>query len=81
MATLHFVYTKNKADVLLVSVTSDRFIRKGHYKPTIPEKLRAINLAALEVIDFVVIDDHLTSIDILNFLKPDLYSKGFEYSN
>ena len=76
----HFVYTKNKADVLLVSVTSDRFIRKGHYKPTIPEKLRAINLAALEVIDFVVIDDHLTSIDILNFLKPDLYSKGFEYS-
>ena len=53
----HLLYAKSKADILIVSITADRFIKKGMYRPHIPQNLRALNLAALEVVDFVIIDE------------------------
>ena len=38
----HFLYAKNIFDTLLVSITSDKYIKKGIYRPHIPEKLRAL---------------------------------------
>ena len=40
----HLAYAKTKADILVVSITADRFITKGIYRPHIPQKLRALNL-------------------------------------
>ena len=54
----HLNYAKSKADILIVSLTADRYIKKGTYKPYVPENLRANNLAALEMVDFVIIDDN-----------------------
>ena len=54
----HLVYAKSKAQILIASVTQDKFIKKGIYRPHIPEKLRALNLAAFEMVDYVFIDDH-----------------------
>ena len=76
----HFYYTKKQADILVVSCTSDKFINKGIYRPHVPEKLRALNLAAYEMIDYVVIDNHKTPLKLINYLKPDYYAKGFEYN-
>ena len=76
----HFYYTKKKSDILVVSCTADKFINKGIYRPHVPEKLRALNLAAYEMIDFVIIDNNKTPLNLINFLKPDYYAKGFEYS-
>ena len=42
----HLLYAKNKADILVVSLTADRFIKKGIYRPHIPEDIRALNLSA-----------------------------------
>ena len=42
----HLAYAKSKADILIASVTEDKFINKGAYRPHIPEKIRALNLAA-----------------------------------
>jgi rfaE bifunctional protein kinase chain/domain len=77
----HLVYAKTKAPILIVSVTSDTMITKGNYKPHVPQKLRAFNLAALEIVDYVLIDNNKTSIKNLQILKPNYYAKGFEYSN
>ena len=77
----HLVYAKSKAEILVVSITSDSKIIKGKYKPHVPEKLRAFNLAALEIIDYVIVDDNETPIKNLEFLQPNYYAKGFEYSN
>ncbi len=77
----HFSYAKSKADILIVSLTTDKFIKKGIYRPHIPEKLRALNLAAFEMVDFVVIDNNSTPIKNLKILKPDYFAKGFEYSS
>src|SRR4051812_47668835 len=52
----HLIYAKSKADLLVVSITADRHITKGKDRPHIPQDLRAVNLAAFEMVDFVVID-------------------------
>ena len=49
-----FLYAKSKANTLLVSLTSDQYINKGEYRPHVPERLRAFNLAALDIVDFVI---------------------------
>src|ERR1700756_3159808 len=52
----HLIYAKGKADILIASVTADVHISKGKYRPHVPQELRAINLAAFEVVDYVLID-------------------------
>ena len=50
----HLSYAKSKADYLVVSITADRFIKKGHYRPYIPENIRAQNLAAFHTLGEVL---------------------------
>lgn len=76
----HLLYAREKADILVASITNDAHIKKANYRPFIPQQLRAMNLAAIEVVDYVIIDDHPTPIENLKFLQPDLFGKGFEYS-
>jgi len=77
----HLFYAKSKAKYLIASLTSDRHIDKADYRPFIPEELRAINLAALEMVDYVLIDDDPTPINNIKIIKPDYFAKGFEYGN
>lgn len=68
-------------DVLVVSLTGDSDVNKGPDRPYIPQELRAENLAALEFVDWVVIDPHPTAVGLLRELQPDIYVKGREYAN
>jgi rfaE bifunctional protein nucleotidyltransferase chain/domain len=77
----HLFYAKSKAKYLIASLTSDRHIDKADYRPFIPEELRAINLAALEMVDYVLIDDDPTPVNNIKIIKPDYFAKGFEYGN
>ena len=77
----HLAYAKSKADMLVVSLTADRHINKGNYRPHVPESLRALNLAAFEMVDYAIIDDHEKPLDNLKLIKPDFFAKGFEYSS
>jgi rfaE bifunctional protein kinase chain/domain len=77
----HLIYAKSKADLLIVSITADKYIQKGIYRPFVPENLRALNLAAFEMVDYVTIDNNKTSTKILKSLKPEFFAKGFEYSS
>ena len=77
----HLAFAKMKADVLAVSLTADKHIKKGIYRPHIPERLRALNLAAFEMVDFVLIDEEATPLRNLAELKPDFFAKGFEYTS
>ena len=75
----HLLYAKSKADIVVASLTADVHIMKGEYRPHIPEDLRAVNLAAFEVIDYVLIDENDTPIENIAFLQPDYFAKGYEY--
>ena len=77
----HLAYAKSQADLLIVSCTGDKFIEKGIYRPHIPQNMRSSNLAAFEMVDYVVIDDNKKPLKILNKLKPDYFAKGFEYTS
>lgn len=75
----HMMYAKSKADFLVVSLTCDAHIGKANFRPFVPQELRAMNLAALEVVDYVLIDEHPTPVENIKFLKPDYFAKGYSY--
>ena len=75
----HLLYAKSKGDVLVVSLTADRHITKAEFRPYVPEELRALNLAALEMVDYVIIDPAPTPLDNLRMIQPDYFAKGYEY--
>jgi rfaE bifunctional protein kinase chain/domain len=76
----HLMYAKSKADILITSLTADVHIQKANFRPYVPQDLRALNLAALEMVDYVVIDDNATPIENLKTIQPDYFAKGYEYS-
>ncbi len=77
----HLAYARSKADLLIASITADKHIKKGTYRPHVPERLRALNLAAFEMVDYVIIDEHAKPLDNLAYLQPDYFAKGFEYTS
>ncbi|MEX2528458.1 MAG: PfkB family carbohydrate kinase [Gemmatimonadota bacterium] len=76
----HLIYAKSRADILVASLTADTHIRKGQGRPHVPQDLRALNLAALEVVDFVIIDAHAVPLENIDRLQPDYFAKGYEYT-
>jgi cytidyltransferase-like protein len=77
----HLVYAKEKADILIASLTADAHITKANYRPFVPQELRALNLAALEMVDYVIIDPNPTPIQNIMLVQPDYFAKGYEYVN
>ncbi|RDV03158.1 PfkB family carbohydrate kinase [Undibacter mobilis] len=75
----HLLYAKSKGDVLVVSLTCDAHITKANHRPYVPEDLRAMNLAALEMVDYVIIDRQPTPIANIAIVCPDYFVKGYEY--
>jgi rfaE bifunctional protein kinase chain/domain len=75
----HLIYAKSKADVLIASLTADKYVVKGPYRPHVAQDLRAINLAAYEMVDYVLIDKNETPLENIGLIRPDLFAKGFEY--
>lgn len=77
----HLIYAKSKASTLIVSITADQYIKKGINRPFVPENLRALNLAAFQMVDYVLIDNNQKPLKNLKKLKPDYFAKGFEYTS
>jgi len=75
----HLNYCKKHCDYLVVSLTADKHVLKSDLRPYVPENLRALNLAAIELIDFVIIDKESKPLKNIKFIKPDIYAKGYEY--
>ena len=66
-------------DALIVSITADEFVQKGPGRPVFQSMLRAEMLAALELVDYVVVVNDLSAEPILHAVKPDVYAKGGDY--
>lgn len=75
----HLLFAKSKADILIASITADMHIDKGKYRPHVPQDLRAANLAAFEMVDYVVIDRNAKPLENIAYLQPDYFAKGYEY--
>lgn len=75
----HLIYAKSHADILVASLTCDAHIQKANFRPYVPEDLRAMNLAAFEFVDYVIIDRDPVPHRNLGRLEPDYFAKGYEY--
>lgn len=69
-------------DRLVLGLNSDASIRrlKGPKRPLIGEEERAHILAALDCIDYVVIFDEDTPLELIAALRPDILVKGADYT-
>jgi rfaE bifunctional protein nucleotidyltransferase chain/domain len=77
----HLAAAKRLGDVLVVTITPDRFVNKGPDRPAFGEDLRAEALAALDCVDVVAINEWPTAVETMALLRPTLYVKGGEYRN
>ena len=66
-------------DQLFVSITSDNFVNKGSGRPLFTQSERANMLNALSFVDFVIINSFIHAVNLINFLKPQVYVKGIDY--
>ena len=74
--------SKALGDVLIVLVNSDSSVRmlKSIGKPLNSEKIRAKSIAALKSVDYCVVFDDITPTRLLEIIKPDVHTKGADYS-
>ena len=77
----HFNSAKKLGDILVVSVTPDKYVNKGPNRPIFPIKLRMEALAALKNVDYVTANTSDTAIQPILTLKPNIYCKGKDYKN
>ena len=75
----HFEQAKTKSDILVASITADKYVLKGPGKPFFNEQLRAHSLASLEMIDFVIITNEKSAVSTIKKIKPNYYFKGSDY--
>ncbi len=68
-------------DILVVGLNSDSSVRrlKGPRRPLIHEQQRAALLAALRAVDYVVLFDEETPLELIEALLPDVLVKGEDY--
>jgi len=70
------------ADYLIVGLNSDASTRKlkGNDRPVNDQDSRALLLAALIIVDAVVIFDEDTPLELISAIKPDVLVKGGDYT-
>jgi rfaE bifunctional protein nucleotidyltransferase chain/domain len=71
-----------EADRLVVAVNNDDSVAalKGPGQPILPANERAELVAALGVVDYVVIFSTSTVSELLEALRPDVHCKGTDYT-
>ena len=77
----HFQAAKNMGDVLIVTITPNKYVDKGSGRPVFSQDIRAESIAALECVDFVAVNKWPTAEETLRRLRPDYYVKGQEFEN
>jgi len=73
---------KREGDVLVAGINSDSSARqlKGPGRPILDERARAELVAALDVVDGVVIFPELNVEALLEAIRPDVHAKGTDYT-
>ena len=71
-----------EGDVLVIGLNSDSSVKrlKGDSRPINDQDARALLLAALAMIDAIVIFDDDTPLKLINSILPDVLVKGGDYT-
>jgi rfaE bifunctional protein nucleotidyltransferase chain/domain len=74
-------FARAQGDRLIVGVASDAVVRhsKGGMRPIVPERDRALLVASLSMVDYVVINCDAHPVLLAELLKPDIFVKGYDW--
>ncbi len=74
-------FAKSMGDVLIVGINSDDSVRrlKGPTRPVVDQDNRAHLLKSLRMVDYVVIFDEDTPLELIKAVQPDVLVKGEDY--
>ena len=75
----HLDVASKYGDILVVSITSDRFVNKGPGRPVFNQEHRSELIASMSVVNYVYINDAETPIELIKNIKPNFYIKGNDY--
>ena len=75
----HFQSAKSYGDYLVVSLTVDRFIKKGPGRPLFKEQQRMDFLSHIRLIDKVILSETQSAEDVINIVKPNYHVIGPDY--
>ncbi|HWB13116.1 MAG TPA: PfkB family carbohydrate kinase [Pirellulales bacterium] len=75
----HFEQAKKHGDLLVVTLTPDRYVNKGVGRPAFGQALRAEFIAALGAVDYVAINHWPTAVETIHLLRPHVFAKGSEF--
>lgn len=64
---------------LTVTLTGDRFFKKGPGRPVFPQEMRAEMIASIRYVDAVAIVPEPSAIMAIRTIRPAIYIKGSEY--
>jgi len=72
---------REEGDILVLGLNSDRSVRelKGETRPFFPQEERAEVLAALSMVDYIVIFDERTPLNLIKEIRPDILVKGGDW--
>ena len=72
---------RGEGDLLVLGLNSDRSVRelKGETRPLFPQEERAEMLAALLMVDYIVIFDERTPLNLIKEIRPDILVKGGDW--
>jgi len=72
---------KSLGDILVVGINSDASVRriKGEKRPVLPQQMRAYLLDNLKPVDYVVIFEEDTPLELIKAIKPDVLVKGADW--
>lgn len=77
----HINEAKKHGDILIISITNDKYVNKGPGRPFFNIKDRLQILSSIKYVDYVITSDSPNSVGIINKIKPDIYFKGPDYIN
>jgi len=80
----HIEYLSKAAslgDVMLIGLNSDASVKrlKGPNRPVQDEQSRAMVMASLKFVDYVILFEEDTPYELIDYLKPDILVKGSDY--
>lgn len=78
----YLAQAREQGDALILGLNNDASVRrlKGSQRPILPEEDRAFILAGLAAIDYVVLFEEDTPLELISIIQPDILVKGGDYN-
>lgn len=78
----YLIKARKLGDVLIIGLNTDNSVKKlkGEKRPVNNQNARALLLASLEFVDFVILFDEETPMNLIKMITPEVLVKGGDYT-